>query len=55
MNPVTIAKIALGVAGLAIFALSMKPGMERLRWVAIGLLAVAFLLRFADRRRPPRE
>ena len=54
MNQVTIAKLALGIAGVTIFALSMRPGMERLRWVAIGLLAVAFLLRFLGRR-PPRD
>ena len=52
MSPLTIAKVALGVAGIAIFVVSLRPGLDSLRWIAIGLLAVAILLRFAERRPP---
>ncbi len=55
------AKIALAFIGVAMFGWSVWADDERLRLASIGTLAVAFVLRFANRRRggadppPPTE
>ena len=43
-------KVGFALAALLAFAWSVRSDDERVRWVAIGLLAVAFLLRFAGPR-----
>lgn len=54
MDRLTQAKLALTVVAAILFAGSMRlEDADYLRWIAIGLLAVAILLRFV--RRPPRE
>ena len=47
MNPVLIAKLALAGAGIVVWGLGARADNAMLRWTGIGLLAVAFLLRFA--------
>jgi hypothetical protein len=42
----TRVKLGLATAAAILFAGSMWTHVDWLRWVAIGLLAVAFLLRF---------
>jgi drug/metabolite transporter (DMT)-like permease len=47
------AKLVFAVLGLAIFLYGMYVENERLRWLAIGVLFLAFILRFLrtpDRR-----
>lgn len=51
MTPVAWARIALALGAIAVFAFGIQTGDERVRYVGIGLLVVALLLRFA---RPPR-
>jgi Flp pilus assembly protein TadB len=46
MDAPTRAKLALALIAGIIFAGSMWTGQDWLRWVAIGLLAAAVLLRF---------
>jgi hypothetical protein len=53
MTPLVVARLALLLAGIVLFILSIRTGLEPYRYVAIGLLAVAVILRFIDRRRPP--
>jgi len=48
-NTVTIARIALLLAGIASFAYSMNSGNVTARWVAIGCVASALLLRIVDK------
>jgi hypothetical protein len=43
-------KLVLIVAAVAAFTVAMRDGMEWLRWVSIGLMVVAFLLRFLKPR-----
>ncbi len=43
----TIAEITLAGSGLAVFFVSVKFDNLMLRWTSIGLVAVAWLLRFA--------
>jgi len=47
-----VAKAWLGGAGVLVCAIGMAVGQRWLVWSAVGLLAPAFLLRFAERRPP---
>lgn len=42
-------RLLLGLIGVAFFLWSLRTGTDWARWVAIGCLAVAVLLRFVDR------
>ena len=42
-------RLLLLVAGVSAFAVSLRSGVERLRWVGIACVAAALLLRFARR------
>ena len=53
MTQLTRFKLALAVAAAVLFGLSMRTGEDWLRWLAIGLLAAAVLLRFVGPRPPP--
>jgi ABC-type bacteriocin/lantibiotic exporter with double-glycine peptidase domain len=55
MDQVTILKLLLALAAALLFAASMWTGIDWLRWVAIAMLAVAVLLRFAARKRKDDE
>lgn len=46
MDTSTRAKLALAIIAGILFAGSMWSGQDWMRWVAIGLLAAAILLRF---------
>jgi hypothetical protein len=46
-------KLVLAVLGLASFFLSVRTGIVALRWTGIGLVALAYGLRFARRPPPP--
>lgn len=49
MTERTIAKLVLALAGLAVFFTAERLELDALRYVGIGLVAVAFLLRFIGR------
>ena len=49
MTPLVVARIALLLAGVVLFVMSIRTGQDTYRYVAIGLLAVAIILRFVDR------
>ncbi len=51
----TGAKLAFAVVGLMIWAFGLRVDNPTIRWLGIGFLATAFLLRFVRRRRPPPE
>ena len=63
MPSVTVAKVALALIGAALFLYAAQVDNHNLRWAAIGVIAVALLLRFVrtgarrerDDRDPPRE
>jgi hypothetical protein len=46
-------RFALAAIGLLICAYGIRVDDAMVRWVGIGFLAVALLLRFAPRSRPP--
>ncbi len=48
MDTGTRAKLALALVAGIMFAASMWSGQDWLRWVAIGLLAAALILRFVS-------
>jgi hypothetical protein len=50
MNEQLIAKLVIAGAGLAVFFTGVRTENDLLRWIGIGLVAVAFLLRFLKRR-----
>ena len=52
MTRLVVAKAWLGGAGVLVCAIGMAIGQRWLVWSAVGLLAPAFLLRFAERRPP---
>lgn len=54
MDNVTRVKLGLALIAAILFAASMRrPDVDILRWIAIGLLTVAVLLRFVRKRPPP--
>jgi hypothetical protein len=52
MDRVTVAKIAFALAGVGIFAYGIRTEDSVVRWVGIGLVIAAFLLRFVKKRTP---
>jgi uncharacterized membrane protein YccC len=48
-------KLAVAAAGVAVWAIGARSGDRRLSWLGVGLLFVAFLLRFARPRTPRGE
>ncbi|MCC6319457.1 MAG: hypothetical protein IT361_17430 [Gemmatimonadaceae bacterium] len=46
MTTVTKVKLVLAIVGLLLFAAGARFEVEALRWVAIAMMAGAFLLRF---------
>ncbi len=50
MNEQVIAKLVIAGAGIAVFLTGTRIESSLLRWMGIGLVAVAFLLRFVKRR-----
>ena len=52
MTTLTRAKIALALIGLVLFGAGVRLERTELRWTGLGFVVVAWLLRFADRRKP---
>jgi uncharacterized oligopeptide transporter (OPT) family protein len=52
MDRVTVAKIAFALAGVGIFAYGIRTEQTVVRWVGIGFVVLAFLLRFVKKRVP---
>jgi hypothetical protein len=46
VSRILAAKLAFGVVGIALFAYGIRADEPIFRWVGIGFVAVAFLLRF---------
>jgi hypothetical protein len=46
MTPVQIAKVVLALAGVAVFMVGVQKGQDVLRYIGIGLVVVAWLMRF---------
>ena len=53
MDRVVVLKVACALAGLAVFGYGVRSDQNVVRWVGIGLVVVAFLLRFV--KKPPPE
>ena len=52
MDRITVAKIALALAGVGMFAYGIRSEDSLVRWIGIALVVVAFLLRFFKTTRP---
>jgi hypothetical protein len=50
MTPLTVAKLAVGLAGVIVWGVGVRTGDQRINWVGITLLAVALALRFVKPR-----
>lgn len=50
LPPVQVAKLVLALAGIACFGVGIRLDHVPLRWAGIGLVAVAWVLRFARPR-----
>jgi len=50
MDRLTIIKVAFAFAGIGIFAYGVRSDDNVVRWVGIGFVVIAFLLRFARKR-----
>ena len=50
MDRLTLIKIAFAFAGIGVFAYGVRTDSNVVRWVGIGFVVVAFLLRFARKR-----
>ena len=51
MSPLLAARLALLVAAVGLFWMSIQTGLDTYRFVAIALLVVAVIIRFIDRGR----
>lgn len=47
MKPLTIAKLVLTGSGIVVFSVGVRLTNSAVRWTGIGLVAAAWLLRFA--------
>ena len=52
MDRITVLKIALALAGVGLFAYGVRSDDTVVRWVGIGCVVAAFLLRFVKKRVP---
>ncbi len=52
MTAVQIAKVVVALAGLVVYLFGVRSGQDLLRYVGIGLVAVAWLLRFLKPKFP---
>ncbi len=52
MSALTRAKIALALIGILLFGAGVRLERVELRWTGLGFVLMAWLLRFASRRRP---
>ena len=52
MDRMTVAELALALAGVGSFAFGVRYDDTLVRWVGIGLVVVAFLLRFFKTTKP---
>ena len=50
MDRVTVAKIAFALAGVGVFAYGIRSEDLVIRWVGIGFVVLAFLLRFVKKK-----
>jgi hypothetical protein len=50
MSTLTQAKIALALIGLVLFGVGVRLEREELRWIGLGFVVVAWVLRFAGPR-----
>ena len=50
-RPLLVAKLALLAGGIATFGIGIRVDHVWIRWAGIGLVAVAWVLRFAKRPR----
>jgi hypothetical protein len=53
VSPLTVLKISLAVAGVAVFGYGVRVDSQGARWAGVAFVAVAALLRFVRPR--PRE
>ena len=52
MSTLTRGKIALALIGILLFGAGVRLEREELRWIGLGFVVVAWLLRFAGPRKP---
>ena len=52
MDRITVLKIAFALAGVGLFAYGVRAEDSIIRWVGIGCVIAAFLLRFMKKRVP---
>jgi hypothetical protein len=52
MDRITVTKIALALAGVGMFAYGVRSEDTVVRWIGIGLVVIAFLLRFFKTTKP---
>ena len=50
MDRVTVAKVAFALAGVGTFAYGVRSEDTIIRWVGIGFVVLAFLLRFMKKK-----
>jgi hypothetical protein len=50
LSKLSLAKLGFAVAGIGTFGVGIRIDDSRIRWVGIGLVAVAWFLRFAGKK-----
>lgn len=54
MNQMASAKLILAIAGIAVFLVGIRTGVDLVRFTGIALVVSAWLLRFTERSRSAR-
>jgi hypothetical protein len=52
VTPLTRFKVALALIGLVLFGAGVRLERVEIRWIGLGFVILAWLLRFARRREP---
>jgi hypothetical protein len=55
MDTITRIKLALGIIGLIIFGYGVRADDVTIRYIGVGFVAAAWLLRFTRKKGPPPE
>lgn len=53
MKPIDRAKLVFALLGVAIWGYGLRIEERNLQWLGIGVIAIAFIIRFLPKGQPP--
>jgi hypothetical protein len=55
MNNALVVRLGIALVGVVTFLYGVREGQDRVRWLGVGFVAIAWILRFWHRRPVPQE